>query len=71
MDKQIEQTMENEKKKQREHKFSLVGVNDVECTNCGIKHGGLLNPGREELREDGHIYAIRDFDKFKKGDKIL
>lgn len=71
LDKQIEERERNEKEKTKSHKFVLVGPNQIECIGCSLKHGGVINTGRECLREDGHIYAIRDFGKFKKGDMIL
>jgi len=71
MNNQLMEEKTNEKKKKTEHKFVLVGNGIVECIGCELKHGGLINTGREELREDGHIYAIRDFDKYKAGQKII
>lgn len=71
MEKTQQEEERNEQERQKEHKFALIGENVVECISCELKHGGLINPGREELKEDGHIYAIRDFGKHKRGDKII
>ena len=71
MDKLLMEEKMNKNEMAKSHKFVSRGGNMIECVGCKLKHGGLINPGREELREDGHIYAIRSFGRFGEGDLIL
>lgn len=71
MDKLLMEEKMNKNEMAKSHKFVSRGGNMIECTECNLRHGGLINSGREELRDDGHVYAIRSFGTFSKGDLIL